>query len=61
MLDIPRTQAGAVVCWVRGQGDDFIDFGIFDGNDDATRRFVNGCERSILLDFNVDGVIYDMI
>jgi hypothetical protein len=61
MLDIPRTQAGAVVGWVRGQGDDFIDFGIFDGNDDATRRFVNGCERSILLDFNVDGVIYDMI
>jgi hypothetical protein len=40
MLDIPRTQAGAVVGWVDGQGDNCIDFGIFDENDEATRRFV---------------------
>lgn len=61
MLGIPRTKAGAVVGWVRGIGDDFVDFGIFDGERMKARDFVNGYERSILLDFNVAGVIYDMI
>lgn len=61
MLGIPRTQAGAVVGWVKGEGDDFVDFGIFDGDNMKNRDFVNGYERSILLDFNVAGVIYDMI
>ena len=60
-LGIPRTQAGSVVGWVVGEGDSFIDFGIFDGERQRAREFVNGYERSILLDFNVDGVIYDMI
>lgn len=59
MLGIPRTTAGAVVGWVyRGGGDDFIDFGIFNGESDATRAFVNGYERNVLLDFNVDGEVY---
>lgn len=61
MLGIPRTKAGAVVGWVKGQGDDFVDFGIFNGDSDKARDFVNGYERSILLDFNVSGVIYDLI
>lgn len=60
MLDIPRTSAGAVVGWVLGAGDDFIDFGIYDINKDG-REFVNGTENVILLDFNVDGLIYDKI
>ena len=60
-LDIPRTAAGAVVGWVMGNGDDYVDFGIWNGDDEATRRFVNGYEDSILLDFNVDGVILDLI
>lgn len=63
-LGIPRSQAGTVVGWVMrkdGQGDNKIDFGIFDGDKPRTRDFVNGYERSILLDFNVDGVIYDLI
>ena len=60
-LGIPRTQAGAIVGWVIGAtGDNFIDFGIFDGDRMKSRDFVNGYERSILLDFNVDGVIYDL-
>lgn len=61
MLGISRSQAGAVVGWVKGAGDDYIDFGIFDGKTKQARAFVNGDERNILLDFNVDGVIYDLI
>jgi hypothetical protein len=62
MLGLPRSKAGAVVGWVMSKnGDNFIDFGIYSGSDERTRSFVNGAERSILLDFNVDGVIYDLI
>lgn len=61
MLGLPRTQAGQLVGWVKGQGDDFVDFGIFDGDDMKHRDFVNGYERSILLDFNVDGIVYNLI
>ncbi len=63
-LGIPRSSAGAVVGWVLnkdGSGDNFIDFGVFDGDNFKSREFVNGIERSILLDFNVDGTIYDKI
>lgn len=58
MIGVSRSQAGAVVGWVLGEGDDFVDFGIFDVK---SKDFVNGHERSILLDFNVSGVIYDLI
>lgn len=64
MLGIPRSKAGQIVGWVYDEknpnGDNYIDFGIYN-NDEGNRNFVNGYERSILLDFNVDGVIYDMI
>lgn len=62
MLGVPRSKAGAVVGWVLvgDVRDNYIDFGIFDDNE-AVRDFVNGREGSILLDFNVDGVIYDKI
>lgn len=62
MLGLDRTKAGQVVGWVIGDkdhpGDNYIDFGLFEV---ANARFINGWERSILLDFNVDGVIYDKI
>lgn len=61
MLGIEHSQAGAVVGWVISKdGDNFIDFGVFDDTN-SCRDFVNGREGSILLDFNVDGVIYDKI
>lgn len=61
-LGIPRTQAGAVVGWVLSKdGDNFVDFGIYDLSNDKAREFVNGVEKAILLDFNVDGVVYDKI
>mgnify|MGYP007004244115 CR=1 FL=1 len=65
MLDIPRTKAGQIVGWVYDEehpvGDNFIDFGIYRANIEEVRNFVNGYERTILLDFNVDGPILDMI
>jgi hypothetical protein len=62
-LGIPRTKEGAVVGWVLGKGgDNYVDFGIFDDlTNPQVRDFVNGREYSILLDFNVDGIIYDKI
>ncbi len=67
-LGFDRSEAGQLVGWVWNRdntameaGDGYIDFGIFDGNDYAKRAFVNGDERSILLDFNIDGMIYDLI
>lgn len=65
MLGIPRTKAGQVVGWIYDEknpnGDNYVDFGIYDINNERNRAFVNGYEPNILLDFNVDGVIYDKI
>ena len=61
-LGIERTSAGCVVGWKKDEGDGYIDFGIFDGqNMDRFYDFVTGHEGAILLDFNVDGTIYDKI
>lgn len=65
MLGAKRTKAGAQVGWVYDEknceGDNFVDFGIFDTNSPNARDFVNGIEKVIVLDFNVDGYILDMI
>lgn len=65
MLGLPRSTAGAVVGWVYDEkhpvGDNFVDFGIYDLYNEKKRDFVNGYERTILLDFNVDGEIYKLI
>lgn len=64
-LGIPRSKAGQVVGWVYNEdnpvGDNYVDFGIYDINREVVRDFVNGYERSILLDFNVDGNIWDLM
>lgn len=67
MLGIPVTKAGQIVGWIYDEknpnhkGDNFVDFGIYDLYNERKRAFVNGKERTILLDFNVDGNILDMI
>lgn len=65
LLGIQRTTAGQVVGWIYDEenpiGDNYVDFGIYDVHDEAKRKFVNGYERTILLDFNVDGEILNMI
>jgi hypothetical protein len=59
MLGFDRTKAGAVVGWVIGkEGDNYVDFGIYEA---FNAKFINGWERAVWLDFNVDGVIYDKI
>lgn len=64
-LDIPRTKEGARVGWVFDEkhphGDNDITFGIYDVHRQSSRDFVNGYEKAILLDFNVDGVIDHLV
>lgn len=58
-LGLERSSAGQVVGWLmNGDGDNFIDFGMYHPHN---APFVNGYERSVLLDFNVDGLIIDKI
>lgn len=65
MLGIERSKAGQVVGWVYDETnpdcDNYVDFGIYDIYNERKRAFVNGWERSILLDFNVDGNIYSLL
>lgn len=65
MLGIQRTKAGQVVGWIYDEkhpiGDNFVDFGIYNMDIERSRDFVNGYERTILLDFNVDGNILDLM
>ena len=64
MLGLPRTKAGQCVGWIYDEkhpnGDNCVDFGMYNGNK-KSNDFVNGYEKTILLDFNVDGNILDMI
>lgn len=73
LLGIERTKTGAIVGWIYDKnnpvGDNEVDFGIFDvkfhddkiGDGLAQRRFVNGLEDVVLLNFNVDGPILDRV
>lgn len=65
MLGIPRTSAGQIVGWIYDEdcpnGDNFVDFGIYNPDNPKANDFVNGYERTIVLDFNVDGIIYDKL
>ena len=65
MLGIPESQAGQVVGWIYDpedtSRDNYIDFGIYDIHKPKNRDFVNGYERTILLDFNVDGNVLNAL
>ncbi len=51
-LGFEKTRAGAIMGWMRdGDGAGYIDFGMYIPDNSA---FVNGRERSVWLDFNVD-------
>lgn len=62
-LGFERTKAGAVVGWVKNNprgSDGYITFGL-EENGDRTLDFMQGHEKSTWLDFNVDGVVYDLL
>ena len=65
MLGIPETNYGQTIGWIYDEknpiGDNYVDFGIYNIDIEKNRDFVNGYERTILLDFNVDGNIIDLI
>lgn len=63
MIGIPDSKAGQMVGWIYNSeipdGDNYVDFGIYDVSKENSRDFVNGYEPTILLDFNVDGNIWE--
>ena len=60
-LGMKRTPAGAICGWVKGAGDDYIDFGYMDTFIRDYKIDSDLCRKNIHLDFNVDGQIWDMI
>lgn len=64
MLGLPRTKAGQIVGWVydpgNPKGDNYIEFGLYADNLSYS-DYVNGYDPAILLDFNVDGNIWDLM
>lgn len=62
-LGLERTPAGQIVGWVwEGNGDNYVDFGIFDSELKPQHfEFFTGKNNAVLIDFNVDGVMYDKI
>lgn len=63
MIGAQRTAYGQIAGWVYtddcSAGDNFVDFGIFDVNNDKACDFLNGFERSIVLDFNCIGNVLE--
>lgn len=70
MLGLPETKAGQVVGWVYdpdntlGRDEDsfnnYVSFGLYNDNLSYS-DFVNGFDPAILLDFNVDGNIWELM
>lgn len=62
-LRIPRTNEGLQAGWVwnSGVGDNHIDFGFMSGSDPQTIAFRKGVDRSVRLNFNIQGNIYGLI
>jgi hypothetical protein len=65
MLGVPRTAYGQIAGWVYTEdstaGDNYVDFGMFDTNNPKACDFLNGHERSIILDFNCVGNVLDYV
>lgn len=62
MLGIPQSKAGQAVGWAYDKDVVAkIDFGIYTINREENQQFVNGLEKNVLLDFNVDGDILDLL
>lgn len=61
-LGFPETQAGQVIGWVYDpQVEAKIDFGLYNLNNQSKKDFMNGLEKCVLLDFNVDGDVHSRL
>ena len=76
-LGLPMSKDAALVGWVkdyekpkmaklaaelgRVPGDGVISFGVFENESPSARAYLAGDDNRVVLDFNVDGVIYDLI
>lgn len=61
-LGLPVCDYGQVVGWVtNGEGDGYVDFGIFDHHSSELKLFLGGINEEFLLDFNVDGLVADKL
>ena len=65
MLGFNKTKAGQIVGWYYDEknpvGSNYVDFGMFDIYNKNKIDFINGDERAIVLDFNIDGNILEYI
>lgn len=66
MFGFERTKIGQEIGWVydlnRSDLSNHVDFGIYNNiNDESKQLFVNGKERNVWLDFNVDGPVFELI
>lgn len=64
-LGMERTSFGQIVGWYydpeNEDVDNYVSFGIFENGDQRGADFVNGIESSVLLDFNIQGQMYELI
>lgn len=76
-LGLPMSKEAALVGWIkdyekpkmaklaaelgRVSGDGVISFGVFENESPSARAYLAGDDNRVVLDFNVDGVIYDLI
>lgn len=60
-IGLKRTPAGAICGWIRGAGDDYIDFGYMDSFMRDYKIDSDLCRKNIHLNFNVDGPIWNAI
>jgi len=60
-LGLAHTEAGALTGWVRGNGDDFIDFSMYILNEETDVLNTYRTKEDIVLDFNVDGPVYNLL
>lgn len=61
LVGAQKTNYGQIAGWVWTEdssvGDNYVDFGIFDPDNEKACDFINGHERSVILDFNCIGNI----
>lgn len=62
-LGFPPTKAGQVVGWIldNPKGNGYVDFGLDSHINTQKSAFINGYENAVILDFNVDGPILDLL